>query len=94
MEWFIRYNSFVITRGIREYLARDWQAVREIKDEYWAERIARLGPGEALRVAEQLRRQVLAIQPAWPDVAQRDADLQSHIRLAERFRRADPARGR
>jgi hypothetical protein len=89
-----RYNSFVVTRGIREYLGRDWHAVRANKDAYWAERVARLGAYEALRVADELRCQMLSMQPAWPDVAQRDDDLRSHICLAERFRRAGPARGR
>jgi hypothetical protein len=49
----------VITRGIREFVARDWLAVREAKDAYWGERIARLGPGEGFRIADELRRQAL-----------------------------------
>lgn len=84
----------MITRGIREYVARDWQLARDNKDAYWAERIARLGPLEAFRVAEELRRQMLLSDAAWPDAAHREADLLSHVRLAERFRRAGPARGR
>jgi hypothetical protein len=34
----------VITRGIREFVARDWRAAREAKDAYWSARIERLGP--------------------------------------------------
>jgi len=79
---------FVITRGIREYVGRDWQLARDNKDTYWAERIARLGAVEALRMADELRCQMLSRDPAWPDAAQRDDDLSSHVRLAERFRRA------
>jgi hypothetical protein len=82
----------VITRGIREFVARDWKAARENKDTYWGERIARLGPLEAFRVAEELRRQVLRRDPAWPDAALRQADLVSHARLADLFRRAGSAR--
>lgn len=82
----------MVTRGIREYVARDWPAARAGKDAYWCERIARLGPLEALRVADELRRQVLHKNPAWPDAAQRNADLQSHVRLTELLRRAGSAR--
>lgn len=47
----------VITRGIRAFMARDWQGARDAKDAYWAERVRRLGPREALRIADELRRQ-------------------------------------
>jgi len=61
----------VITRGIKEFVARDWQAARDRKDAYWGERIARLGPLEAFRIADQLRRQAMHHDPAWPDAALR-----------------------
>jgi hypothetical protein len=79
----------VITRGIREFVARDWAAVRDSKDAYWAARIARLGPLEAFRVAEELRQQARFETRSWPDEDSRRADLGAHVRLAERFRRAD-----
>jgi hypothetical protein len=82
----------VITRGIREFVSRDWRAARESKDAYWGERIGRLGPLEGLRVADELRRQALLRDPAWPDAALRRADLSSHARLAELLRRAGSAR--
>jgi hypothetical protein len=75
-------------------MARDWQAARANKDAYWKERIARLGSSEAFRIADELRRQMQMIDPAWPDQAARDDDLASHVRLADCFRRADAARGR
>jgi hypothetical protein len=81
-----------ITRGIREFVSRDWAAVREAKDRYWAERIHRLGAGEALRIADELRRQALVQVRAWPTAEDRDVDLAGHIRLAELLRRADRAR--
>ena len=86
------YNCAVITRGIREFVARDWAAVRESKDAYWGTRIARLGPLEAFRVGEALRQQVRLHAPSWPDAASRHDDLCAHVRLAELFRRADPVR--
>ncbi|MGH9660663.1 MAG: hypothetical protein ACRD96_19090 [Bryobacteraceae bacterium] len=82
----------MITRDIRTFVDRDWRAVREAKDAYWGERIARLGPTEGLRVANELRRQALLHDPHWPRPADRHRDLQSHLRLAALFRRARPAR--
>jgi hypothetical protein len=82
----------VITRGIRDYVARDWTAARVSKDTYWARRISRLGPAEAFRIAEDLRRQAMDRDREWPDPASRQQDLLSHVRLAERFRRAGAAR--
>ena len=89
-----RYNERMITRGIRELVARDWEAARKDKDAYWGERIARFGPLEGLRVAEELRRQALLLHPDWPDAALRRADLLSHVRLAELFLRAGSTRRR
>jgi hypothetical protein len=86
------YNVRVITRSIREFIGRDWEAVRHTKDAYWGERIARLGPLEGFRVAEELRRQALLLNAGWPDAALRQADLASHVRLAALFRRAGSTR--
>lgn len=89
-----RYNTGVITRGIREFVARDWSAVRESKDLYWSERIGRLGAAEGFRIADELRRQALQLDPSWPGDELRRADLQAHVRLAALLRRADSARRR
>jgi len=82
-----------ITRGIEEYVARDWATARTAKDDYWAARIRRLGAAEGVRIADELRRQMLAIDPHWPSKAERDDDLASHARTAELLRRAHHARG-
>lgn len=81
-----------MTRGIREFVNRDWSAARQAKDTYWRDRIARLGPVEGLRIADELRRQALLLDPDWPHPADRREDLRSHIRLAEQLRRARPTR--
>lgn len=78
----------MIARGIREFVSRDWDAVRDNKIVYWGQRVARLGPLEAIRIAEELRQQVLARDPSWPNAEARCDDLDSHIRLSERLRRA------
>lgn len=82
-----------VTQDIAEYLARDWSAVRAAKDDYWAARIRRLGPAEGFRIADELRRQMLAVDPQWPSEAERRRDLADHQRVAELLRRADRARG-
>ena len=81
----------MLTRGIREFVSRDWRAARDAKDAYWGERVSRLGAIEGLRIAEGLRRQALLRDPAWPHPAERRHDLRSHVRLAELFRRAGSA---
>ncbi|MBK9063545.1 MAG: hypothetical protein IPL89_10175 [Acidobacteria bacterium] len=74
--------------GALEYMNRDWALVAESKERYWRERLARLGPAEALRVAGELRRQARAVRSDWPSAADRADDLAAHVRLAELFRRA------
>ncbi len=86
------YNGVVITRGIREFVSRDWDAARESKDAYWGERIARLGPLEGLRIADELRQQALLQDPTWPHDDERRQDLLVHVRVAELFRRAGTTR--
>lgn len=86
------YTSLVITRAIREFVSRDWDAARESKDQYWGQRIARLGPLEGFRIADQLRRQAIRRSPGWPDAALQHTDLMFHVRLAELFRRAGSTR--
>ena len=81
-----------MTRGIREFVARDWAAARAAKDRYWAERIARPGATEGLRIADELRRQVLLQDPEWPAAADRRQDLAAHVALAERLRRVHATR--
>jgi hypothetical protein len=82
----------VITSGIHAFMAREWQLAREAKDAYWGRRVARLGPLEGLRVADELRRQARLQNPAWPDAESRRQDLFSHVRLTELFARADATR--
>jgi hypothetical protein len=83
----------MVSRGIREFVGRDWALARRSKEIYWRDRIARLGPVEAFRIADELRREVLVLNPMWPDAEQRRLDVASHVRVAELFRRAGPARG-
>jgi len=78
-----------ISNRIRTFMSRDWQRVRLRKDAYWADRVERLGPSEGLRIADELRRQVMRQKPNWPDAESRRQDLDAHIRLARCFALAD-----
>jgi len=82
----------MVTRGIREFMARDWDAPRRLKDAYWGDRIARLGPDEGIRIADELRRQMKLQDSSWPSVGSRQADLANHIRVAELLLRVNAAR--
>ena len=82
----------MVTRGIREFMSRDWNAVRCRKDGYWAARIAGLGPLEAYRASDELRRQVLEQNPSWPSARQRREDLDAHRRLSQLLAQADATR--
>jgi hypothetical protein len=84
----------VITRNLRSFLDRDWTAVREAKDAYWAEVARARGPLEALRIADELRRQVQQLRPGWPTAEDRAADVEAHIQLSERLQRGGHTRGR
>ncbi|HUL76168.1 MAG TPA: hypothetical protein VL691_02815 [Vicinamibacteria bacterium] len=82
------------SQDIRAYMARDWAAVRDAKDAYWAERVGRLGPAEGLRIAEELRRQAQLLNPAWPSEDDRREDFLAHVRLRSLLDRARlPGRG-
>lgn len=84
----------MIIRDIRKFVDRDWASVRENKDAYWGERIARLGPAEGLRIGDELRKQALCQDRLWPDAADRQQDLLAHVRLTGLLRRAGAARRR
>ena len=84
----------MITRGIQGYVSRDWAAARESKDAFWAARIARLGPIEGLRIADELRRQVIRQNPEWPNDQERHEDIAAHTRLSGLLRRASLSRSR
>jgi hypothetical protein len=66
---------------------RNWEALARSKAEYWRKRKRARGGAEGIRVADDLRRQVLAIRPRWPSPAERAEDLQVHARVAEALRR-------
>jgi hypothetical protein len=70
---------------VRGFLDRDWARVAESKACYFEARKRALGAAYGMRVSDELRRQVLAMRPGWPDAADRAADLEAHARLSRRL---------
>jgi hypothetical protein len=77
--------------GLREYMARDWAAVRDSKERYWPDE---LSAADRIRLAESLRLSVLAGTPGWPSDESRIDDLDAHVSLVSRIRRAGSPRPR
>ena len=78
---------------VRAYLGRDWEAVAELKDRFWLEQRRLHGVAGAWKVADELRRAVLALRPTWPSEEDREDDLTVHVRMSEALRRVHRARG-
>ena len=73
--------------ALREYAARERRALADLKAVHWRDRTALLGGGEALRVADDLRRWFIQQNPGWPSAADREGDLATHIRVGDALRR-------
>lgn len=71
---------------IREYCNRDWALIARSKASYYAEQ--GITPAARRRIAAELYKQVRARRPGWPTAAEREADLEAHIRLSEKLRAA------
>ena len=85
-----RYNVPVRPEDVRAYLGRDWEAVADEKDRFWKAQRERLGVGWAFEVADDLRRQVLALRPGWPSPEEREADIAVHALVSASLRRVRP----
>ncbi|HEV8630722.1 MAG TPA: hypothetical protein VGV61_10430 [Thermoanaerobaculia bacterium] len=69
------------------FVRRDWQAAEAAEADHWIRRKQAAGATEGLRVAAALRQLTVALRPEWPAAADRQADLDHHVRLAEALRR-------
>jgi hypothetical protein len=68
-------------------LDRPWQELEDLESDHWRRRKEQHGPGEGLRIAEELRLHALAVRPDWPSEAERKEDLAVHVRVAAELRR-------
>jgi hypothetical protein len=71
---------------------RDWDAVDASKTEQWLHERQRRGIPWCLRIAEELRRQVVRQRAEWPSAEERETDLATHVRVSEALRRVARAR--
>lgn len=69
--------------SIRAFASRPWAEIEHLKRRYWAE--SDLTPAELLALADELRRHALSVRPDWPDYTERQADLDTHIRITRLF---------
>jgi hypothetical protein len=79
--------------ALRAYVDRDWSSAARDDEHAWIEQARRQGPAGGVRIAGELRRQVVAMHPDWPSQQERDEDLATHLRVIDALRRV-PVRSR
>lgn len=87
----MQYTRRVRAEDIAAFVRRDWSAAAANKQAQWLEERRRRGVMWCFRVADDLRRQVARLHPAWPTAAERQADLDNHVRVGEALRRVQRA---
>lgn len=73
---------------IREYLARDWELIERVKTHQWIEQKAKLTPSAVFESGAALLEYARTVRPDWPNMTDRQADLDAHVRLADLLQRA------
>ncbi|HVK65623.1 MAG TPA: hypothetical protein VM694_14165 [Polyangium sp.] len=79
---------------LRRFASQDWAAAARGKELYWRDWKKQHGPAAGIRIADELRKQVLAQKPGWPSDEERREDLETHRRVLEAFDKLDAWRGR
>jgi hypothetical protein len=59
---------------------------------YWRDWKKEHGPAAGIRMADELRRQVLMMRPGWPSDRERLEDLAAHLKVIDALRRVPPRR--
>lgn len=70
------------------FARRDWKRVAEMKDRFWLEQKLAMSVAETLGVVDDLRSEVVRRRADWPSEEEREADLATHVRVAESLNRA------
>jgi hypothetical protein len=73
--------------AIREFALRDWQSASRAKAEYWAG-LFRDDPDALWESVQALLAHVRRVQPDFPTLEARDADLSGHLSLRSQLDRA------
>lgn len=58
-----------------------------LEAEHWRRRKIEFGVWEGLRIAAELRAQILSVRPDWPRPEERAEDLAQHVRVGSELRR-------
>jgi hypothetical protein len=69
------------------------RAAERDKALYWRAHKLEHGPAAGIRIADELRRQVLAQRPEWPSARERAEDHEAHLRVLDVLERT-PSSGR
>ncbi|WP_437620337.1 hypothetical protein [Sorangium sp. So ce1151] len=82
---------------LRRFARQGWEAAQRDKELYWRDWKRQHGPAAGIRIADELRKQVLTQKPSWPREEERREDLATHLRVLEALdrvaaRRRRPAR--
>ncbi len=80
-------------KAASEFVERDWAAAARDKDRYFRDYKREHGPAAGIRMADELRRHVLALRPDWPSEEERADDMATHLRVIDVLRRV-PTRPR
>jgi hypothetical protein len=59
---------------------------------YWRDYKRKHGPAAGIRIADELRRQVLALRPDWPDALEQAAERRVMKRVDDALARVTPRR--
>lgn len=70
------------------FAGRDWAAIAASKEAHWLSERRRRGIPWCLEVAEGLCQQVSQQRSEWPSAEERQADIDTHVRVGEALRRA------
>ena len=79
---------------MKRFLERDWRLIEQAKSEQWMAQKAGMTPSAAMDLAGELLQYALNLRPDWPNSAERQADLDSHVRVAGILQRAAADRAR
>jgi hypothetical protein len=72
--------------NLRAYVQRDWQRLQDHEARAWLHIKATHGVTAAILAAESLRLAARELDPGWPSEADRQADLETHIRVSRMLR--------
>ncbi|MDI3285503.1 cysteine peptidase family C39 domain-containing protein [Polyangium sp. 15x6] len=79
---------------LRRFARQDWAAAARGKELYWRDWKRKHGAAAGIRMADELRKQVLAQKPGWPSDEERREDWEAHWREIDAFDRLDAWRSR